>query len=119
MDEDRVSRIAKRIMAGAEQLGNVYYHVMSDKSVSLIFTISSNRIDELDGWMDTMLGMKNAIRPIAKKHGMMHMKNSMDLVDVGDAAMTYPLVYAGNGSSDLEGFVNEMKQKYTCVEVKG
>ena len=117
---ERLVRLAKMLVAGDEQLGDVYYHVLKDnKSVSFIFTISSNKIDELDGWMDSMLGMKKMISPIASKYGFEHVKDSMDLVDVGDAAMTYPLVYGGDESSDLEGFVNEMKQKYNCVEVKG
>lgn len=117
---ERLVRLAKMLVAGDEQLGNVYYHVLDDNmSVSFIFTLSTNKFDEFNGWMDSMLGMKNSIDPIAKIYGFSHDRKSMDLVDVGDASMTYPLVYVGDESSDLNGFVDEMKKKYNCVEVKG
>ena len=117
---ERLVRLAKMLVAGDEQLGDVYYHVLKDnKSVSFIFTLNTNKFDEFNGWMDAMLGMSGKIEPIAKSHGFKHDSNSIDPVNVGDASMTYPLVYVGDESSDLNGFIDEMKSKYNCVEVKG
>ena len=120
IDDRRVFRIARRIFAGAEQFGNAFYHVISDKSVSVVFTLDSNKTDEMMGWMDAMLSKPGELGAIAKRHKLMHVKNAVDPVKAGgENAMTFPLVFSGVTGCDLAGFIEEVKQKYGCDEIKG
>ena len=120
LDDRRVFRIARRITAGAEQFGNAFYHVINDRSVSVVFTISSNKTDEMMGWMDSMLSKPGELDAIAKRHKMLRVKNSIDPVKAGgENAMTFPMVFSGVTGCDLAGFIEEVKEKYGCDEIKG
>ena len=116
---DVIERIARRIIA-SDNIGKSYYHVMDEgkKLISVVFNIANNaKQDVWMGWMDSLLQKPGELEPVAKKHGFVPKKDTMDVGVHLDGAM-FTLCYEGDDKADMEGFKKELADEFGCSEIQ-
>ena len=104
IDDRRVFRIARRIMAG-DSLGKSSYNVINDNTIGVTFSLDTNKTDEFIGWMDQTLGKKQELEAIANEYGVVLVKDKMK------SNASFSLSFTTKDGSDKEGFLKALSEK--------